>query len=433
MKLTRKIVSAVLAFVMLTSCISVFAESYRTLYAPDGRSKSFPESKVAAQLTVGWYTEPVQTLYAPGKSKVFPKTKVAAQLKVGWYEVPVTKIYAEDGRTKIIKTSDVEAYKKVGWYASKIITMYYPDGKTKKIADIDKALYEEDGWYSYPVDTVYAPDGREKIIKASDVEAYKKVGWSTAPFFMVQCKEDDYKCGQKMFYWKYIPGVKTHTVTIIEKRLSVSGNIPANKPVVIKNVTSNYVYITTYPNCSYTIKVTGGVSKGEKTFYVGGNYNEENYEIANRIYETYPQTKEEAEKLMVKITVPIWKLSNGKKISSTATLTVHKEIAEPTKKVFNEIYKGKEKFPFKDIGAYNWRGGRTEHNSGTAIDINSNENYCIYSNGVQVGSHWSPGKDPYSINPYGDVVHAFEKNGFTWGGDQWSSPNDYMHFSYLGT
>ena len=405
-------------------------EPVQRLYTEDGRSKLFPKSKVAAHLKVGWYEMPVQRLYAPGKSKVFPKTVVAAQLKVGWYQIPVSKIYAEDGRTKIIKTSDVEAYKKVGWYISPVIKMYYPDGKIKKIADVEKASYEAEGWYSYPVDMVYAPDGREKVIKASDVAAYKKVGWSTAPFFMVKCENDDWYFGKKRISWQKVPGVTNHTVTIIEKRMSVSGDIPANKPVVIKNVTNNYVDIETYPRCSYTIKVTGGESKGETTIYAYGKHD---YEIEEKIYKSYPKSKEEADKLMVKITVPIWKLSNGKKVSSTATLTVHKLIAEPTKAVFNEIYRGKEKFPFKDIGAYYWRGGRTEHNSGTAIDLNSNENYCIYPDGTTIGSHWKPGVDPYSINPYGDVVRAFEKHGFTWGGDSWSSPNDYMHFSYLGT
>ncbi len=427
----KQIAAMVLAVFLFSSCISAFAaDGYRTLYTADGRSADFPESMVEAQLTVGWYTEPVRTLYAPGKTKAFPESMVEAQLTVGWYTEPVSKIYAPDGRTKVIKTSDVEAYEKVGWYKSPIIKMYHPDGKTKKIADVEKEAYEENGWYSYPVDKVYAPDGREKVIKAEDVEAYKKVGWSTAQFFIVKCQENDFKYGKKFIYWKKIPGITEYDVTIIEKRLSRSGDIPANKPVELKGISENYIYLKTYPCCSYTVKVKGGDSKGEATFYI---FDEYDYETAERIYANYPTSKEEADKLMVQITVPIWKLSNGKKVSSTATLTVHHEIAEKTKLVFEEIYNGKEQFPFKDIGAYYWRGGRTEHNSGTAIDLNSNENYCIYPDGRQIGSHWLPGEDPYSILPYGDVVRAFEKHGFTWGGDAWSSPNDYMHFSYLGT
>ena len=30
----------------------------------------------------------------------------------------------------------------------------------------------------------------------------------------------------------------------------------------------------------------------------------------------------------------------------------------------------------------------------------------------------------------GFKTKAFEKYGFTWGGDAWSNPKDYMNFSY---
>jgi hypothetical protein len=78
-------------------------------------------------------------------------------------------------------------------------------------------------------------------------------------------------------------------------------------------------------------------------------------------------------------------------------------------------------------------GRLSEHNYGTAIDINSNENYCLYTNGTTVGSFWKPYENQYSITPYGDVITAFERRGFTWGGDAWNNPKDYMHFSYFGT
>ena len=118
---------------------------------------------------------------------------------------------------------------------------------------------------------------------------------------------------------------------------------------------------------------------------------------------------------------------------STATFKVHHAIADKVKLVFEDIYNGPEKFPIKDVGGYAWRGGRSEHNGGTAIDINANENYCIYNNGTVIGKYWKPYEDVYSIKPYGDVVNAFERHGFTWGGDSWRNPKDYMHFSYLGT
>lgn len=151
------------------------------------------------------------------------------------------------------------------------------------------------------------------------------------------------------------------------------------------------------------------------------------------IFMTYPTTKEEADSLMTEITVPIWTLLGNEKIANSATFKIHNAIAEKVTLIFEEIFTGEEKFPIKDVNAYTWRGGKTEHNGGTAIDINSNENFCIYNDGTTIGSHWSPSQDPYSIKPYGDVVRAFEKYGFTWGGDSWSNPKDYMHFSYLGT
>lgn len=113
-----------------TSTISIIDdfENYTMLYAPNDRSKSFPSNTVEAQLTVGWYTEPVQTLYAPGKSAVFKKSQVEAQLGVGWYTEPISTMYAPDGRTINVPNSEIEAYKKVGWYVNikEAIASKYP-------------------------------------------------------------------------------------------------------------------------------------------------------------------------------------------------------------------------------------------------------------------------------------------------------------------
>lgn len=215
----------------------------------------------------------------------------------------------------------------------------------------------------------------------------------------------------------------TKTVTVTQARNSYyEGDIA---PITQTYFASGYIDITLNPNRKYTIAVDG-VSK---TFYtavvapVG----------ADAINAAYPTTKEEADALMVTVTVPVWRLSNGNKVSSTASFSVHNAIADKVKLVFEEIYNGPEKFPIRDVGGYAWRGGRSEHNGGTAIDLNYNENYCIYNNGTVIGNYWKPYEDPYSITPYGDVVNAFERHGFTWGGDAWRNPKDYMHFSYLGT
>ncbi len=181
-KIARQFVAVMLVLLtMSTMCADVFcAEGYRTLYAEDGRSKAFPVSQVAAQLTVGWYTEPVQRLYAPGKSKVFPKSQVAAQITVGWSAEPFVLMYALDGRSKYVKNSLVEANKKVGWYVGKPIKAYAEDGRTKYIGSGEIAANEKVGWYTEPVQRLYAP-GKSKVFPKSQVAAQLTVGWYTYP------------------------------------------------------------------------------------------------------------------------------------------------------------------------------------------------------------------------------------------------------------
>lgn len=144
---------------------------------------------------------------------------------------------------------------------------------------------------------------------------------------------------------------------------------------------------------------------------------------------------------MTTVTVPVWKLSNGKKVSSTMSFSIHAAIAEDVKAIFTEIYNDPEQFPIHDLGGYSWRGDTAtgEHNCGTAIDINANENYQIRDGQALVGSLWQPGVNPYSITPGGSVVRIFAEHGWSWGGDAWAMDSDdaqgyhdYMHFSYMG-
>lgn len=147
------------------------------------------------------------------------------------------------------------------------------------------------------------------------------------------------------------------------------------------------------------------------------------------------QTAAEALKHMVTISVDVWHLgANGIKTPSKRNVTIHHAIAETVKTIFKEIYEGPEQFPIKEVGGYAWRNSSTsEHRWGLAIDFNYSENYMIRKDGTIVaGSFWLPGVNPYSIKPDGDVVRAFKKHGFSWGGDAWPMSNDYMHFSFLG-
>ena len=147
------------------------------------------------------------------------------------------------------------------------------------------------------------------------------------------------------------------------------------------------------------------------------------------------QTSAEALKHMVTVTVDVWQLgASGVKTTGKRNIMVNKAIADTVISVFKEIYEGPEQYPIKDVGGYAWRSSPTsEHRWGLAIDLNANENYMIRKDGTVVaGSFWLPGENPYSIRPDGDVVRAFKKHGFTWGGDAWPMSNDYMHFSFLG-
>ena len=141
----------------------------------------------------------------------------------------------------------------------------------------------------------------------------------------------------------------------------------------------------------------------------------------------------QAKKYMTTIKVKVWDFnSKKKKVTKTKSITVHKNIAPTVKKIFEEIYKGKEKFPIHSVSGFSWRGNnsKSEHNWGVAIDINPNENYMIQGKKILAGKFWKPGKNPYSIKKNGDVVKAMEKYGFKWG--HWGNRHDYMHFSYFG-
>ena len=88
------------------------------------------------------------------------------------------------------------------------------------------------------------------------------------------------------------------------------------------------------------------------------------------------------------VTVPVWQLSGGEKVSSTLTLSVHAALAEDVKEIFTEIYNDPEQFPIHDVGGYSWRGDTAtgEHNCGTAIDINANENYQIRDGQIEAAA-----------------------------------------------
>ena len=140
-----------------------------------------------------------------------------------------------------------------------------------------------------------------------------------------------------------------------------------------------------------------------------------------------------SKQMMETIEVEAWKLDeNGNRYPSTVTLTVNRNLKNNYINAFKELYA--LAFPIKSVGCYNYRnthGGRlSEHALGTAVDINPDENYCRYSDGVKVGKLFAPYENPYSVTP--EVVNIFKRYGFSWGGE-WTGTVDYMHFSYFDT
>ena len=145
-----------------------------------------------------------------------------------------------------------------------------------------------------------------------------------------------------------------------------------------------------------------------------------------------PTTQEEMAKYLVTVNIKCLD-KNGNTV--TKSITVHKALAKDVQDIFNEIYAAG--FRAYDVGAYAWRGmagnskNRSHHSYGVAIDINPNENYMVKGGKVVAGSCWNPSSNQYSFGPDSVVVKAFQKRGWTWGGN-WNSSKDYMHFSYTG-
>ena len=150
-------------------------------------------------------------------------------------------------------------------------------------------------------------------------------------------------------------------------------------------------------------------------------------------------SKEEADQNMSEVTVNVWKINEvGDKYASTLTFKVNTKLKDDVIAIFDEIFNSDDKPPLKDAIAYGWRnsmssGLYSDHNYGTAIDLNYNENYTVYASGTTIGTFYDPDKSIYSFPSNGTVVQTFAKYGWLWGGNAWINGTvDYMHFTYLG-
>ncbi|MBQ7098204.1 MAG: S-layer homology domain-containing protein [Oscillospiraceae bacterium] len=137
------------------------------------------------------------------------------------------------------------------------------------------------------------------------------------------------------------------------------------------------------------------------------------------------------------VTVKVWDFKDKnqtEKVTKTRSFYVHENLVPTIKRVFQEIYECEEQYPINSIISYWSTGGNSEHNPGTAIDINYLSNPYVDPNGkVITGEKFDPENDPYSIPVGGEVEQIFEKYGFTRGIYWKSGYKDYMHFSFFGT
>ncbi|MEU4537386.1 M15 family metallopeptidase [Streptosporangium sp. NPDC023825] len=144
----------------------------------------------------------------------------------------------------------------------------------------------------------------------------------------------------------------------------------------------------------------------------------------------------------------------------TGKMVINKSVAGQVVSVFRKLYG--QRFPIRrmqpveaykgsddasmaadNTSAFNCRrvgtsGTWSQHAYGLAIDVNTRENPYIhpYPGGTVDPPNAKdyvrrPLDRPGVINPGDDVVRAFEKIGWVWGGS-WSSSKDYQHFSQNG-
>lgn len=185
--------------------------------------------------------------------------------------------------------------------------------------------------------------------------------------------------------------------------------------------------------CRITVKeyIPEGIASGdmgywEKCEFVFGEYTAEP--------RTYYASEAEAWENQVPVTVKVWQISNGDKVTHTYTLYVHKNLAATVEQIFKEIYESPDKPPIHSVGGWRWRSYEvSEHNMGMAIDLSPMENPFVYKGNDPYAAGFRPGEDPYSIPIGGTIDQIFAKYGFT-RGIYWNNGNkDYMHYSFFAT
>lgn len=185
-------------------------------------------------------------------------------------------------------------------------------------------------------------------------------------------------------------------------------------------------------------KTGGAIHEGlvKEEYLYGDYYCYQREDYVNRYKRVYGSkgeytSEKEAQKNMKTIKVKVWDFAkgmSGKKVTKVKYITCNKAVAPTIMKIFQKIYKGKEKAPIYEVGCFSWRSG--QHGQGLALDINADYNAMFDDGKAVVGKCWKPKKYAYSIKRNGDIENAMAEYGFERG--FWGSRKDYMHFSYFG-
>lgn len=241
--------------------------------------------------------------------------------------------------------------------------------------------------------------------------------------------------------WKPVEDARGYVVymtgadnTRWKKYRVLSGNKNTSVTRTVSNGKCYGVRVMAY--CTVKGSESEGAVQEENVYGDYYGYRAESYESRQkRVYGSLNKgeynSSGQAQKHMTTIKVKVWDFASGmsgRKVTKTKYLTCNKAVAPTLKKVFQKIYRGKEKAPIYELGCYSWRSG--QHGQGLAVDINSNYNAMFDNGKPTVGKCWKPNKYAYSIKRNGDIEKAFAEYGFSRG--LWGSRKDYMHFSYFG-
>lgn len=253
----------------------------------------------------------------------------------------------------------------------------------------------------------------------------------TADGKVILAQYDSWDCpGKTSCQYTKLPSGEKHTVTISNRYLgrAAGGHGRGMSQIAAADMAadgSNYHEILNYFYTGSLTISSGGSGGAVKD----GSLSEK---LAFLFPDGLPTSSSEMQKYLTTVSVPLVDINGN---ARTGKLTVHQAIASDVVNIYTEI--ANAGFPIKDTYCYSWRGmagnrqSTSHHSYGVACDINANENYMIRNGRVIAGSFWKPGENPYSIEPNGPVVQAFNKYGWVWGGN-WSSSKDYMHFSFTG-